>query len=338
MKAEQATLKVGRLAALTVSPVLQKGESDRLAAEWADDISEMRQHADASDADLVRMECQYVTWLAGHAQRYEDRAVLQRSGKIAEELLPRATRILTQNDANLLSLLNTAIQLHLAMKGSAVELAKLYDSLIPTMVSVHGQDATRSLLPEYATQLAAAKRHADAEKAIDEYLQQADGKTLPDHEAVRLNRAVDALAGWGVSHKSAYERLRTFRDAGRVTDSFLPNEDPDLANDQQTLQGAWVLTADPSALEMTIDGDFIDIGIKGPKGNVVRRLSARFVLSRSGACRLLTRYPEGGAPENGDAMIYTINGDVFYVAEGMLTGTLNGSNPAFKAWKRKAEN
>lgn len=330
-RAEEATLKVGQLASLAVSPLLKKKDAEELAAGWATEIAAMQKATSADDPKLVRMECQYVTWLAGHCGRHNDSSGLQQCAIRAAQLLPRATDVLSTDDANLLSIVNTAIQLHIAMNGPPGPLAKLYDQLMPVMLAVHGPDVARGMMPEYAIQLASAKRHDDVERTIDEYLKQANGKKLSDHEAVRLTRAVDHLAGWGVSHKAPYERLRSFRDAGRVISREVPKDEA-LANDHKALQGVW--TTSDGESDMTITGDLADIAVKGPKGNIVRRMSARIALSQSGACRLLTRYPEFGQPENGDAMVYKLDGNKLHIARGLIIGPLNGSNPDLTTWKR----
>ena len=335
-QAEEATVKVGQLAALAVSPLLNKQQADALAVDWSGQIESMRQNTPTDDPTLVRMECQYVTWLATHCQRHADPAGLQECALLTRDLVPRATSILNNDDVNLLSVLNTAIQLHIAMKGPPEPLAELYDKLMPIMVNIYGAEESRSMLPEYAMQLARAKRHKDVERTIDDYLRQVEGKKLNDMEAVRLSRAVDAMAGWGVSHKGPYEKLRAFRDAGRVLRQSIKSSDAGLLADQNNLDGTWTAKRRNLDNEMVINGDTIDVAVKGPKGNVVERFSARFVLSRNGACRLLTRYPEGAEPANGDAVIYNLDGDKLHVAMGMLTGTLNGSSPDLTTWTRKA--
>ena len=253
---------------------------------------------------------------------------------MASELYPRAQQVLAE-DANLLSLVNSMILLHSSFAGPPEKLAEYYDHLMTLMRAIHGPDETRKLMPEYAMQLAAAKRHADTENVIEQYADEAQGRKLDEVESIRLTRAVDKMAGWGVSHRKAYEKLRQIWEAGHVTDSFEQNADAELATDQEKLSGVWVAKRGTLAVTMTVEGDHLLIEVLGPKGNVVDRHTARFLLRRSGACRLLHRYPVNARPENGDAMIYKLTEDELFVTRGMLHGPLNGSNPDFTVWKRR---
>jgi hypothetical protein len=327
------------MAALAGSPLLTKEAADQLSAQWASDIRDMRRDLDLHDPDLVRLECQYATWLTEHALRYGDDHATQDAMRRAAELVPRAKHALEQDDVNLLSLLNAAIRAHAISGSSPEEIVALYDDLIPMMRSIHGEETTRQILPEYTVRLAQANRREDAERVIDEYLEVAEGQELSESEAGRLNHAVHELSQTILSDTAAYEQLRAFRDSGLVTSpsssASASSADRELADDLEAMQGTWTATSRGATLELTIDGGQGDVAFLVAGGNVVRRDNARFVLSRSGATKLLTRYRIGQEPSQGDAVIYTITGDTMVYAEGLLTGVQNRSEPGMVVWKRK---
>ena len=132
------------------------------------------------------------------------------------------------------------------------------------------------------------------------------GRKPSAEEAVRLNVAVNELAKWGGTHQHAYDRLRGFRDEGRVTspaEAASPGStDPELATDLKQMQGEWTTKAGPMTLTMTIQDNQADVEFSD--GGNVQRDNAKFVLGRSGAAKLLTRYRIGEDPSRGDALIY----------------------------------
>ena len=141
------------------------------------------------------------------------------------------------------------------------------------------------MLPEYALQLVLANRSEDAELAIDDYLQQVEGKKPTFAETIRLNRAVNELAKWGASHSESYNRLRDFRDTGAVanqdTTSTSGDGDPELVADLKSMQGLWEMEDEDGTIELTIKGNQGDIIVKDAQGKVKGGGNARFVLSRS---------------------------------------------------------
>jgi len=334
--AEESTSRVQRMAALAFSPFLGPEDVTQLADEARADVEALQQRVSSSDPMLVRLECQYVTLLATHAQRQNNLEGLKRALKAAEELLPRAVEALPKKDANRLALLNTTIQLNMNQNSDPEHIAKLYGRLISLMKLIHGNRTASLLMPEYAVQLSKVKWHQAVEKTIDEYLELVKGEALPAAEFARLNAAVDDLAAWGVAHKPTYNRLLAFRDAGIVS-ATKEYDDEELAADQQAMQGEWATRDkdDPNVVvEMKIEGDRGDVEIKGPKGNVVTRRSARFVLSRSGPLRLMTIYREGTQPENGDSYVYKLKGDSLFHAHGMMREGHNVAEPRMDVWKR----
>jgi len=337
--ADERAAQVRRMAALAGSPLLTKKAADQLSAQWASDIEDMRRDLDLHEPDLVRLECQYATWLAGHALRYGDDDASKDAMRRAAELVPRAKQALEPDDVNLLSLLNAAIQAHATSGSPPGEIVALYDDLIPMMFLIHGDDTTRQILPEYTVRLAQANRREDVERVIDQYLDAAEGKDLSDSEVGRLNHAVHELSQSSMSNTDAYARLLAFRDSGLVASpsgsAVASADDRDLADDLQAMQGTWRTTSRGATLELTIDGSQGDVAFLDERGNVVRRDNARFVLSRSGAAKLLTRYRIGQDPSQGDAVIYMIAGDTMVYAEGLITGVQNRSAPGMVVWERK---
>ena len=246
--AEESTARVQRLSALAVSPYMNREAAQRLIAEWEADIDRMKRSSGAENPIVVRMECQRIGLMHQLAQQYNDGVMAKQAWQDVQQLLPRASKVLDESDANRMALLNSAVQLsgqHGAKKG---ETAKLYGQLIWVMGNVQGRKATRLILPEYAALTGFINWHQKAEDAINNYLELAEGEEIPDNEFARLNRAVDQLARWGVDHSEVYERFRSFRDNGVVIDES-KSEDRELAADQNTLQGKWV-SRDESVSEM----------------------------------------------------------------------------------------
>ena len=115
--AEQRTLQVRRLASLAGSPLLPKAAADELASAWSKNIEEMRPAVPADDPDLVRLECQYTTWLAHHAMRYDDGDSSKKALIAIGTVLPRAKRGAGFGRRHVLSLLNASIQLSISASG-----------------------------------------------------------------------------------------------------------------------------------------------------------------------------------------------------------------------------
>lgn len=300
----------------------------------------MRLSVANDDVDLVRLECQYITWLIGHAVRNRDQDTLKRIGDRIQDLIQRTKRILTAKDGNFLSLLNEAIKLRVFIGLPAMDIAQLYDDMLIALEAVHGPEAVRSLMPEYATRLTMAKRDADAEKAIGRFLSEVKQRKLDDRDWVILNQAVNDLATWGVRHPDSYEQLRALRDTGRVFNlSSSPSEqvssDAELAEDLKAMQGTWHMSSEAIKLELAIHNDQADIAFFDANGKILRRDSARFALSRNGAAKILTRYGLNETQSQGDAMIYFISPDSMVHAGGMLTGMQNQSMPRLRSWTRK---
>ena len=338
--AESQTLQVRRLASLAGSPLLNKIEADSLAEQWGQDVEKMRLSVANDDVDLVRLECQYITWLIGHAVRNRDQDTLKRIGDRIQDLIQRTKRILTAKDGNFLSLPNEAIKLRVFIGSPAMDIAQLYDDMLIALEAVHGPEAVRSLMPEYATRLTMAKRDADAEKAIGRFLSEVKQRKLDDRDWVILNQAVNDLATWGVRHPDSYEQLRALRDTGRVFNlSSSPSEqvssDAELAEDLKEMQGTWHMSSEAIKLGLAIHNDQADIAFFDANGKILRRDSARFALSRNGAAKILTRYGLNETQSQGDAMIYFISPDSMVHAEGMLTGMQNQSMPRLRSWTRK---
>ena len=340
LEADDRTLQVRRLAALAGSPLLKKDEADRLARDWSNDVELMRQSGDGNDPDFVRLECQYTTWFIGHAIRSQDQDALKQSQELVQGLIPGAKAILASDDANFLSLLNESIKLLVSIDAPASQIAKLYDDLVPALSNIHGPDAARSILPEYASRLVTAKRDQDAEQALSQFLSEANQQQLTDGEFLALNRTVNEISQWGSSHPQIYEQLRALRDTGRVkaaqSNTADTLTDTELLEDAKKMQGTWVTTANDITLQMSMHEDQADVTFLDASGTVVRRDNARFALSRSGAAKLLTRYRFDQDLSQGDARIYTLSDDTMIHAEGMLTGMQNQTQPQMRVWKRQA--
>lgn len=324
-------------AALAGSPLLSQNESQRLASEWREDIEAMRTKVGSDHPDLVSFECQYQTWSAYQALRRNDRSAMQSFLVAADELVPRATCVLADADTNLLSLLNAAIQMKVTLGKPPSETVDLYGQLIPLMKNIHGPEAARSMLPEYAMKLAQANRHQLTETTIRDYLEQMQGKTAKGADFIRLNVAVDELANWGASHQQIYDRLRAFRDVGIVT-SETNYDDVELDKDQKAMQGIWQEIEDNGNEiimgELRIRGDRGDVVKLNAKGEAVWSGSARLQLSRSGACKLLKMYLNGSPSTNGQTMIYSVHEDTMNVVHGMAAQSLGKGEPKLVVWRK----
>ncbi len=191
--AVEAEAKAQRFAAMA-NILMSPQEMDRDRAAWAEEINAMQVPAD--DANRVRQECQYVTWLWCRGSihgvpHFQDEAAAK-----MEELYGRAQRVLGADDINTVSILNVLIQHKMVQSVPMKDVVPLYRNLLNSVRAIYGDesDLAGELTLEYATILLKSGDPAEARQAFRDYLQANQDKTsYPGTHHIRLEMAMEAI-------------------------------------------------------------------------------------------------------------------------------------------------
>ena len=335
-RAEQEAATARRMAALAGSPLITQEDAKQLGDQWKADIDRLRDELGPENPDVVKQECQFASWLVGRQQ-------VEPFLEIAEELIPRARKVLGPSDANFLSLINfnTAVQVF-RQELKPAELLELYEEVIHSSELIHGAQATNQLLLEYVVWLVKANRTDEIRTSVARYLRvRSEMKTpIEKVEAIRLGLAIDALGKWGVENADLYEKLKVLRKSSTATtENPFSMAKEGIDDDLRRLQGTWESEGNPETgearIEYEIEGQIAFVRWFDAEDELIRSRQVEIRLHRAGPCKILRVYPSGKTTGDGIAFVYTFDDDQLVQVDGMLTTSENVTPIGIRRWTRK---
>ncbi len=205
-KAQEANQRAALFSSLAGTTFLNPNDVVASSKQWGDQILALQKQRPLEDAERIRQECQYATWLLTQATNYKRPDLLASCVVDLEELQKRAKRALGPRDPHFLSLINGRVQAAILLEQrTPKELASLFQDVVASVRDSSGEQdsaytnmvverAIAAMLANAGTRLPPAEALAVVAEAIGKMGLSLDPKSLSKDPQVRA--VVDRVNNW----------------------------------------------------------------------------------------------------------------------------------------------